>query len=155
MRAALTQPEVEPYKHLLWLYLSVSGPHLGFLYGTNAVVDTGLMLLKSIGKGERGAGRGGCRYQPKPNRTQCKAKRRGRGWWGQGRWEGGGVLQSNACAFGVKRNGSCLYWGCACNRPMSLSSASALPPPATSPLKPSPSPNPTAAYDVQASACTS
>eukprot|EP00198_Chlamydomonas_reinhardtii_P007857 XP_001697194.1 predicted protein [Chlamydomonas reinhardtii] len=52
LRAALTQPEVEPYKHLLWLYLSVSGPHLGFLYGTNAVVDTGLMLLKSIGKGK-------------------------------------------------------------------------------------------------------
>ncbi|KAG2493863.1 hypothetical protein HYH03_008079 [Edaphochlamys debaryana] len=52
LRAALTQPEFEPYKHLLWLYVSVSGPHLGFLYGTNAVVDTGLLLLKSIGKGK-------------------------------------------------------------------------------------------------------
>ncbi|PNH02780.1 hypothetical protein TSOC_011211 [Tetrabaena socialis] len=52
LRAALMQPEFLPYKHLLWLYLSVSGPHLGFLYGTNAVVDTGLMLLKSIGKGK-------------------------------------------------------------------------------------------------------
>ncbi|GIL64123.1 hypothetical protein Vafri_18075 [Volvox africanus] len=52
LRAALTQPEFAPYKSLLWLYISVCGPHLGFLYGTNAVVDTGLLLLKSIGKGK-------------------------------------------------------------------------------------------------------
>ncbi|KXZ48391.1 hypothetical protein GPECTOR_28g798 [Gonium pectorale] len=52
LRAALTQPEFAPYRPLLWLYVSVCGPHLGFLYGSNAVVDTGLMLLKSIGKGK-------------------------------------------------------------------------------------------------------
>ncbi|GLC77336.1 hypothetical protein PLESTF_001921500 [Pleodorina starrii] len=52
LRAALTQPEFAPFKPLLWLYISVCGPHLGFLYGSNAVVDTGLMLLKTIGKGK-------------------------------------------------------------------------------------------------------
>ncbi len=56
LRAALTQPEFAPYKEMLWLYISVCGPHLGFLYGSNAVVDTGLLLLKSIGKGEKEGG---------------------------------------------------------------------------------------------------
>lgn len=51
LRAALTQPKLAAYRHLLWLYLSVSGPHLGFLYTSNTMVETGISLLKSVGKG--------------------------------------------------------------------------------------------------------
>ena len=37
---------------MLHLYVSVSGPHLGFMYSTNSVLDTGISVLKSVsGKG--------------------------------------------------------------------------------------------------------
>ncbi len=58
LRVALTCQELKPYLHLLHMYVSVSGPHLGFLYSTNTVLDTGIGIIKSVsGKGDfrRGA----------------------------------------------------------------------------------------------------
>ena len=52
LRVALTCPELQPYVSLLHLYISISGPHLGFLYSTNSVLDTGISVIKSVsGKG--------------------------------------------------------------------------------------------------------
>lgn len=47
IRSALTDPRLKPYLGLLWLYISVSGPHLGYLYSTNRLFDSGLWFLKS------------------------------------------------------------------------------------------------------------
>lgn len=52
LRSALMQPNVAPYLPLLYLYISISGPHLGTLYTSNAVLDTGISLLKAVGRGE-------------------------------------------------------------------------------------------------------
>ena len=47
IRAALTNAQLRPYLPLLWMYMSVSGPHLGYLYSKNRVFDGGLLVLKS------------------------------------------------------------------------------------------------------------
>lgn len=54
LRSALLHPDLAPFLPLLYLYISVSGPHLGTLYTSNAVLGTGISLLKAVG-------RGGCR----------------------------------------------------------------------------------------------
>lgn len=55
LRAALLHPSLQPFKHLLHMYVSICGPHLGFLYNSNAMLDAGVSVLKSVSsKGERG-----------------------------------------------------------------------------------------------------
>lgn len=54
LRVALASPELQPYLSMLHLYISISGPHLGFLFSTNGMLDTGITVIKSVsGKGER------------------------------------------------------------------------------------------------------
>ncbi|GAX79423.1 hypothetical protein CEUSTIGMA_g6864.t1 [Chlamydomonas eustigma] len=57
IRSALTCQELKPFLHLLHLYVSLSGPHLGNLYSTNTVLDTGISVLKSV------SGKGKCLHQ--------------------------------------------------------------------------------------------
>eukprot|EP00798_Chlamydomonas_sp_ICE-L_P027133 gene27133-2362_t len=52
LRTALTLPEMKPYHCLLHLYVSISGPHLGFLYLGNSMVETGIAVLKHLGRGK-------------------------------------------------------------------------------------------------------
>ena len=47
IRAALTNIQLRSYIPLLWMYMSVSGPHLGYMYSKNRVFDGGLLVLKS------------------------------------------------------------------------------------------------------------
>lgn len=39
---------MEPYLRYLHTYLSVSGPHLGYLYSSNSLFNGGLWLLKKL-----------------------------------------------------------------------------------------------------------
>ena len=39
---------MEPYLRFLYTYVSVSGPHLGYLYSSNSLFNSGLWLLKKI-----------------------------------------------------------------------------------------------------------
>ncbi|KAG1671019.1 hypothetical protein FOA52_014263 [Chlamydomonas sp. UWO 241] len=50
LRSALTCSELAPYVSKLHLYVSVSGPHLGYLFSSNAVLDAAVGLLKHTGK---------------------------------------------------------------------------------------------------------
>uniref|UniRef100_A0A061R6Z4 Protein fam135b-like n=1 Tax=Tetraselmis sp. GSL018 TaxID=582737 RepID=A0A061R6Z4_9CHLO len=47
IRAALTDPRLGPYLSSLWLFMSISGPHLGCLYSGNTLFDSGLRMLKT------------------------------------------------------------------------------------------------------------
>ncbi|MEW5300024.1 MAG: hypothetical protein WDW36_002987 [Sanguina aurantia] len=51
LRSALLHPGLAPHLPSLYLYISISGPHLGTLYTSNAVLDTGISLLKAVGRG--------------------------------------------------------------------------------------------------------
>ncbi|XP_047316748.1 protein FAM135B-like isoform X3 [Impatiens glandulifera] len=48
LRTALTEEIMEPYLRYLYTYLSVSGPHLGYLYSSNSLFNSGLWLLKKL-----------------------------------------------------------------------------------------------------------
>ncbi|KAI4366512.1 hypothetical protein MLD38_022382 [Melastoma candidum] len=48
IRAALTESIMEPYLQYLYTYVSVSGPHLGYLYSSNSLFNSGLWLLKKF-----------------------------------------------------------------------------------------------------------
>ncbi|KAL7202592.1 hypothetical protein ACSBR1_034122 [Camellia fascicularis] len=48
IRTALTESIMEPYLRYLYTYLSVSGPHLGYLYSSNSLLNSGLWLLKKL-----------------------------------------------------------------------------------------------------------
>lgn len=39
---------MEPYHRFLYTYVSLSGPHLGYLYSSNSLFNSGLWLLKTI-----------------------------------------------------------------------------------------------------------
>ena len=57
LRVALTSSELQPYLPMLHMYISISGPHLGFLFSTNGMLDTGMAVIKSVSsKGEKGYG---------------------------------------------------------------------------------------------------
>ena len=45
-RVAISRPELEPLRPLFHTYLSFSGPHLGMLYGSNALVELGMWGLR-------------------------------------------------------------------------------------------------------------
>ncbi|PHT98501.1 hypothetical protein BC332_32580 [Capsicum chinense] len=48
LRTALTESIIEPYLRFLHTYVSVSGPHLGYLYSSNSLFNSGLWLLKKL-----------------------------------------------------------------------------------------------------------
>ncbi|KAL3513284.1 hypothetical protein ACH5RR_026001 [Cinchona calisaya] len=48
LRTALTESIMEPYLRFLYTYVSVSGPHLGYLYSSNSLFNSGLWLLKKL-----------------------------------------------------------------------------------------------------------
>ncbi|PPD83299.1 hypothetical protein GOBAR_DD19769 [Gossypium barbadense] len=48
IRAALAESIMEPYLRFLHTYVSLSGPHLGYLYSSNSLFNSGLWLLKKL-----------------------------------------------------------------------------------------------------------
>ncbi|GMH21546.1 hypothetical protein Nepgr_023388 [Nepenthes gracilis] len=48
IRTALAESVMEPYLRFLHTYISVSGPHLGYLYSSNSLFNSGLWLLKKL-----------------------------------------------------------------------------------------------------------
>ncbi|XP_058088342.1 uncharacterized protein LOC131235214 [Magnolia sinica] len=48
IRSALTESVMVPYVKYLYTYMSVSGPHLGYLYSSNSLFNSGLWLLKKL-----------------------------------------------------------------------------------------------------------
>ncbi|PRQ20826.1 putative protein FAM135, alpha/Beta hydrolase [Rosa chinensis] len=48
IRTALTEAMMEPYLRYLHVYVSISGPHLGYLYSSNSLFNSGLWLLKKL-----------------------------------------------------------------------------------------------------------
>ncbi|KAL2617148.1 hypothetical protein AAZV13_08G170300 [Glycine max] len=48
IRAALAESIMEPYLRYLYTYVSISGPHLGYMYSSNSIFNSGLWLLKKI-----------------------------------------------------------------------------------------------------------
>ncbi|KAG7649960.1 putative protein alpha/Beta hydrolase [Arabidopsis thaliana] len=48
IRTAIADSLMEPYRKYLHTYLSLSGPHLGYLYSTNSLFNSGLWLLKKL-----------------------------------------------------------------------------------------------------------
>ncbi|GLT65210.1 hypothetical protein SLA2020_376540 [Shorea laevis] len=48
IRTALAESIMEPYLRYLYTYVSLSGPHLGYLYSSNSLFNSGLWLLKKL-----------------------------------------------------------------------------------------------------------
>ncbi|XP_022768565.1 protein FAM135A-like isoform X2 [Durio zibethinus] len=48
IRTALAESVMEPYLRFLHTYVSLSGPHLGYLYSSNSLFNSGLWLLKKF-----------------------------------------------------------------------------------------------------------
>ncbi|KAL4333362.1 hypothetical protein GQ457_07G024560 [Hibiscus cannabinus] len=48
IRTAIADSVMEPYLKYLHTYLSLSGPHLGYLYSSNSLFNSGLWLLKKF-----------------------------------------------------------------------------------------------------------
>eukprot|EP01018_Ginkgo_biloba_P018492 Gb_06821 [translate_table: standard] len=48
IRAALTDAAMKPYLNNLYTFLSISGPHLGYMYSSNALFNSGLWLFKKL-----------------------------------------------------------------------------------------------------------
>ncbi|KAJ4895543.1 putative serine esterase family protein [Raphanus sativus] len=48
IRTALADSLMDPYKKYLYTYISLSGPHLGYLYSSNSLFNSGLWLLKKL-----------------------------------------------------------------------------------------------------------
>ncbi|KAL8167672.1 hypothetical protein V2J09_009171, partial [Rumex salicifolius] len=48
IRTALTERIMEPYLRFLHTYVFVSGPHLGYLYSSNSLFNSGLWILKKL-----------------------------------------------------------------------------------------------------------
>ncbi|XP_022155887.1 uncharacterized protein LOC111022895 isoform X2 [Momordica charantia] len=48
IRTALAESIMEPYHRHLYTYVSISGPHLGYLYSSNSLFNSGLWLLKKF-----------------------------------------------------------------------------------------------------------
>ncbi|XP_024525450.1 uncharacterized protein LOC9659903 [Selaginella moellendorffii] len=46
IRAALMETSFQPYLKYLYTFLSISGPHLGYLYSSNPLFNSGLWILK-------------------------------------------------------------------------------------------------------------
>ncbi|KAM7250422.1 hypothetical protein ACFE04_022305 [Oxalis oulophora] len=48
LRSAIAETIMEPYLRYLNIYVSISGPHLGYLYSSNSLFNSGLWLLKKF-----------------------------------------------------------------------------------------------------------
>ncbi|KAJ7958857.1 hypothetical protein O6P43_019513 [Quillaja saponaria] len=48
IRTALTDSSMEPFLRYLHTYVSISGPHLGYLYSSNSLFNSGLWVLKKL-----------------------------------------------------------------------------------------------------------
>ncbi|XP_027345055.1 protein FAM135B-like isoform X6 [Abrus precatorius] len=48
IRTALTESIMEPYLRYLHTYVSISGPHLGYMYSSNSLFNSGLWILKKF-----------------------------------------------------------------------------------------------------------
>ncbi|KAJ0250635.1 putative serine esterase family protein [Hirschfeldia incana] len=48
IRTALADSLMDPYRKYLYTYVSLSGPHLGYLYSSNSLFNSGLWLLKKL-----------------------------------------------------------------------------------------------------------
>ncbi|GLT93665.1 hypothetical protein SLE2022_114460 [Rubroshorea leprosula] len=48
IRTALAESIMKPYLRYLYTYVSLSGPHLGYLYSSNSLFNSGLWLLKML-----------------------------------------------------------------------------------------------------------
>ncbi|GAV67360.1 DUF676 domain-containing protein/DUF3657 domain-containing protein [Cephalotus follicularis] len=48
IRTALAESIMEPYLRYLYTYVSISGPHLGYLYSSNSLFNSGLWVLKKL-----------------------------------------------------------------------------------------------------------
>ncbi|GMY17505.1 protein FAM135B-like isoform X1 [Fagus crenata] len=48
LRTALADSIMEPFLKYLYTYVSISGPHLGYLYSSNSLFNSGLWLLKKL-----------------------------------------------------------------------------------------------------------
>ncbi|KAL8153771.1 hypothetical protein V2J09_011531 [Rumex salicifolius] len=48
IRTALADKSMEPYLDFLHTYVSLSGPHLGYMYSPNSLLNSGLWLLKKL-----------------------------------------------------------------------------------------------------------
>ncbi|XP_010458322.1 PREDICTED: protein FAM135B-like isoform X1 [Camelina sativa] len=48
IRAAIADSLMDPYRKYFHTYLSLSGPHLGYLYSSNSLFNSGLWLLKKL-----------------------------------------------------------------------------------------------------------
>lgn len=48
IRAALNDPLMKPFLEYLHTYMSISGPHLGYMYSSNTLFNSGLWLLKKL-----------------------------------------------------------------------------------------------------------
>lgn len=48
IRSALTDAAMKPYLKNLYTYMSISGPHLGYLYSSNTLFSSGLWLFKKL-----------------------------------------------------------------------------------------------------------
>ncbi|KAK7319366.1 hypothetical protein RJT34_04086 [Clitoria ternatea] len=48
IRTALTESIMEPYLRFLHTYVSISGPHLGYMYSSNSLFNSGLWILKKL-----------------------------------------------------------------------------------------------------------
>lgn len=44
----ISESIMEPYLRYLHTYVSISGPHLGYMYSSNSIFNSGLWLLKKI-----------------------------------------------------------------------------------------------------------
>ncbi|KAI5403113.1 hypothetical protein KIW84_050628 [Lathyrus oleraceus] len=48
IRAAIADSSMEPYLRHLHTYVSVSGPHLGYIYSSNSLFNSGMWFLKKL-----------------------------------------------------------------------------------------------------------
>ncbi|KAH9325955.1 hypothetical protein KI387_006133, partial [Taxus chinensis] len=48
IRSALTDAAMKPYLNNLYTFLSISGPHMGYLYSSNALFNSGLWIFKKL-----------------------------------------------------------------------------------------------------------
>ncbi|KAG7596488.1 Alpha/Beta hydrolase fold [Arabidopsis suecica] len=48
IRAAIADSLMDPYRKYFHTYISLSGPHLGYLYSSNSLFNSGLWLLKKL-----------------------------------------------------------------------------------------------------------
>ncbi|KAF8377184.1 hypothetical protein HHK36_030557 [Tetracentron sinense] len=52
IRTALAESMMEPFLKYLYTYVSISGPHLGYLYSSNSLFNSGVWLLKKLKGGQ-------------------------------------------------------------------------------------------------------